>query len=122
MAHVHITSWVIAFVLVGLAATFTRKGNEKAAKISHMILRVDYLLILYSGGSLFANYMNGSDQMGLAIVKMLVGLWVITAMEMVTIKYKKKYISYGWWAQLLIAAILALILGFGFLPLGILPR
>ncbi|WP_173916977.1 YisL family protein [Halobacillus sp. Marseille-Q1614] len=122
MAHLHITSWVIAFVIVGLATTFTRNGNEKAAKIAHMILRADYLLILYSGGSLFANYMNGADQMGLAVVKMLIGLWVIAAMEMVTIKYKKKDKAGAWWGQLFVAAVIALILGFGFLPLGILPQ
>ncbi|WP_163529748.1 YisL family protein [Halobacillus ihumii] len=118
MAHLHITSWVIAFVLVGLVTTFTRSGNEKAAKISHMILRLDYLLVLYSGGSLFAAYANYN---ALVIVKLLVGLWVITAMEMVCIKYKKKKPASGWWTQLIIAAVIALILGFGFLELGLLP-
>ncbi|ARI78060.1 YisL family protein [Halobacillus mangrovi] len=118
MAHLHITSWVIAFVLVALATTFTRAGNEKAAKISHMILRLDYLLILYSGGSLFASY---SSYGALVIIKLLVGLWTIAAMEMVTVKYKKKKPAGAWWGQLFIAAVLALILGFGFLPAGILP-
>ncbi|MFC7062764.1 YisL family protein [Halobacillus seohaensis] len=120
MPHLHITSWVIAFVLIGLVTTFTRSGNEKAAKISHMILRADYLLILYSGGSLFAEYM-GSSQLGLAVIKLLVGLWIIVAMEMVSVKYKKKKPVAAWWGQLLIAAIIALVLGFGFLPLGLLP-
>ncbi|MCP3032011.1 YisL family protein [Halobacillus sp. A1] len=118
MSHLHITSWVIAFVLVGLATTFTRSGNEKAAKISHMILRADYLLILYSGGSLFASYATYGP---LIIIKVLVGLWVIAAMEMITIKFKKKKPVGVWWAQLLIAAIIAIVLGFGFLPMGILP-
>lgn len=87
MAHLHITSWVIAFVLVGLVTTFARGGREKAAKISHMILRVFYLLILYSGGSLFASY---SVYGALIIIKVLVGLWVIAAMEMVCVKYKRR--------------------------------
>ncbi|UOQ92805.1 YisL family protein [Halobacillus shinanisalinarum] len=118
MAHLHITSWVIAFALVALVTTFTRSGNEKAAKISHMILRVDYLLVLYSGGSLFASYANYD---ALVIIKLLVGLWAVAAMEMVCIKYKKKQPAASWWGQLLIAAIIALVLGFGFLELGILP-
>ncbi|SDJ44037.1 YisL family protein [Salimicrobium halophilum] len=118
MAHLHITSWVLAFALIGLVTTFTRSGNEKAAKISHMILRADYLLILYSGGSLFAAY---SSYGPLVIIKLLIGLWTIAAMEMVTVKYKKKKPAKSWWIQLSIAAILALILGFGFLPLGVLP-
>lgn len=118
MAHLHITSWVIAFVLVVLVTTFTRSGNEKAAKISHMILRLDYLLILYSGGSLFASY---SSYGPLVIIKLLIGLWTIAAMEMVCVKYKKKKPTVIWWGQLLVAAALAIILGFGFLGAGILP-
>lgn len=118
MAHLHITSWVIAFVLVGLVTTFTRNGNEKAAKISHMILRLFYLLILYSGGSLFASY---SVYSVLVIIKLLVGLWAIAAMEMVSVKYKKKKPAGIWWAQLFIAAIIAIVLGFGFLGAGVLP-
>ncbi|MBH0228752.1 YisL family protein [Halobacillus yeomjeoni] len=118
MAHLHITSWVIALVLVGLATTFTRGGREKAAKISHMILRLFYLLILYSGGSLFASYESYG---ALIIIKVLVGLWAITAMEMVTIKYKKKKPAALWWGQLVVAAIAAIILGFGFLGAGVLP-
>ncbi|SDP53461.1 YisL family protein [Halobacillus aidingensis] len=118
MAHLHITSWVIAFVLVGLVTMFTRKGSEKAAKISHMILRLFYLLILYSGGSLFASY---AEYGPLVIIKLLVGLWVIASMEMVAVKYKKKKPTGTWWAQLVIAGIIAIVLGFGFLPAGILP-
>ncbi|MBN8233686.1 YisL family protein [Halobacillus kuroshimensis] len=118
MAHLHITSWVIAFVLVALVTTFARGGREKAAKISHMILRVFYLLILYSGGSLFASY---SVYGAMIIIKVLVGLWAIAAMEMVCVKYKKKKPAAIWWGQLLVAAVIALVLGFGFLGAGILP-
>ncbi|MCA1011300.1 YisL family protein [Halobacillus halophilus] len=118
MAHLHITSWVIAFALVGLVTTFARSGNDKGAKISHMILRADYLLILYSGGSLFASYANYS---GLLIFKVLVGLWTIAAMEMACVKYKKKKPAAIWWTQLVVAGAIAIILGFGFLGAGILP-
>ena len=118
MAHLHITSWVIAFILVGLVTAFTRNGKEKAAKISHMILRLFYLLILYSGGSLFASY---AEYGVLVIIKLLVGLWAIAAMEMVSVKYKKKKPTGIWWTQLAIAAIIAIVLGFGFLGAGILP-
>lgn len=118
MAHLHITSWVIALALVGLVTTFARSENDKAAKISHMILRADYLLILYTGGSLFASYASYG---ALIIIKLLVGLWVIAAMEMAVVKYKKRKPASAWWGQLTVAVVLALILGFGFLPLGILP-
>ncbi|MFG6116204.1 YisL family protein [Halobacillus sp. MO56] len=118
MEHLHITSWVITLALLILVLTFSRAGNAKAAKITQMIMRLLYLLILYSGGSLFASY---ADIGILVIVKMLVGLWAIAAIEMVAIKVSKAQPASSWWTQLLIAFALALILGFGFLPLGILP-
>lgn len=118
MAHLHITSWVVALVLVGLATMFYRAGKDKAAKISQMILRLDYLLVLFSGGWLFSSYSNYGP---LVIIKVIAGLWVLASMEGVTAKYKKKKPAGGWWLSLAIAAIIAIILGWGFLPLGILP-
>ncbi|ELK45238.1 YisL family protein [Halobacillus sp. ACCC02827] len=118
MAHLHITSWVLALVLIILVVSFTKSGKAKAAKISHMILRLDYLLILYSGGSLFASY---SVYGALVIIKVLAGLWAITAMEMACVKTTKGKPAGIWWGQLVLAVILAIILGFGYLPMGILP-
>ncbi|MFD1017808.1 YisL family protein [Thalassobacillus hwangdonensis] len=117
MAHLHITSWVLALILLLVVVSLYRSGNAKGAKITQMVLRLDYLLILYSGGSLFASYENIG---GLVIVKMLVGLWAIIAMELIGAKYKKQKPASGAWAQLAIAFVAALILGFGFLPLGLL--
>ncbi|MBM7554083.1 DUF1516 family protein [Thalassobacillus pellis] len=118
MAHLHITSWVIALALLILVLTFSRAGRAKPAKITQMILRLDYLLILYSGGSLFASYASIDL---LVIVKLLVGLWAIASIEMVAIKVSKSESASSWWIQLLAAFALALILGFGILPMGILP-
>ncbi|MFG6120418.1 YisL family protein [Thalassobacillus sp. B23F22_16] len=118
MAHLHITAWVIALALLMLVLTFSRAGNAKAAKITQMVMRLFYLVILYSGGSLFASYANIGV---LVIVKMLVGLWVIAAIEMVAIKVSKGQPASSWWIQLVVSFVLALILGFGFMPLGILP-
>ncbi len=118
MAHLHITSWVIAFILLAIVVSLSRKGNAKGAKITHMILRVDYLLILYSGGNLFASY---STYGPLVIIKVLAGLWAIASIEMIAIKTTKKQPARIWWIQFVIAVVLALILGFGYLPMGILP-
>ncbi|MCA0969626.1 YisL family protein [Halobacillus litoralis] len=118
MAHLHITSWVLALVLVGLVTTFYRSEKKKAAKISHMILRVLYLVILFSGGWLFASYANYEV---LLFIKVLAGIWVIASMELVSIKLKKSEPAGTWWLSLTVAAIVAIILGWGFLPLGILP-
>lgn len=118
MAHLHITGWVIAVILVFVVSNLYKKGKEKSGKIWHMILRLFYLVILFSGISLFFAY---NEKPGLLFLKVLVGLWVITAMEMVTIKTNKKLPTKSWWIQFVIALVLALILGFGMLPLGVLP-
>ncbi|WP_347861202.1 DUF1516 family protein [Salimicrobium sp. PL1-032A] len=118
MTHLHITSWVLALILLGLTLMFMNKGNAKASKITHMIMRLDYLLILYTGGDLFAAYSSYGPGV---IIKLLTGLWVIAAMEMVAVK-KKKGKSTGIWAiQLAVALLLAIFLGFVVLPMGILP-
>lgn len=118
MAHIHITAWVIAFILLFVVHAMYKGGKAKPGKVLHMILRLDYLLILYSGGSLFAAYSSMSGEL---IVKVLAGLWTIAAIEMINVKASKDKPTKSWWVQFVIAALIAIILGFGRLPLGILP-
>ncbi|MUV36554.1 UPF0344 protein [Lentibacillus sp. JNUCC-1] len=115
--HLHVTSWVLALILLAVVVMLHKQGKAKAGKIVHMILRLDYLLILYSGGDLFANYM-GDDLLMLAIVKLLAGIWAIAAIEMIGVKTAKDKPAGSWWVQLVLAFIITLVLGFGFLPLG----
>lgn len=85
-----------------------------------MILRLDYLLILYTGGDLFAEYASvGFPFLGELIVKSLAGLWVIVAMEMILVKVSKSKPVKNFWIQLIIALLIVLILGFGRLPMGL---
>lgn len=122
MAHMHITSWVLAFILLILVVMFYKQGNTKLGKIFHMILRLDYLFILYTGGSLLGNYFSATiGHTGELVIKIIAGLWVIVAMEMVAVKTNKQTNVKGWWIQLFVAAAIAIALGFGRLPLGILP-
>src|SRR5699024_11130188 len=118
--HLHITSWVLAFILLAVVVMLHKQGNAKAGKMVQMNLRLDYLVILYSGGDLLAVYFNGEDAF-LAIIKALAGMWVIVAMEMIAVKTAKDSPVGSWGLQLIIAALITLILGFGFLNLGILP-
>src|SRR5699024_512202 len=118
--HLHITSWVLAFILLAVVVMLHKQGNAKAGKIVQMILRLDYLVILYSGGDLLAVYFNGEDTF-LAIIKALAGIWVIVAMEMIAVKTAKDKPVGSWWIQFIISVLITLILGFGFLNLGILP-
>ena len=118
MAHLHITSWVLAFILLILVIMLYKQDKMKLGKILHMILRLDYLVILYSGGSLFGDYSSISGEL---IVKVIAGIWAIVAMEMVTVRMSKNRSINSWGIQLVVVALIAIGLGFGRLPLGILP-
>ncbi len=118
MAHLHITGWVIAFILLFVVTSFYKQGKAKPGKILHMVLRLDYLIILFTGISLFLQYSNISGEL---IIKVLAGLWAIASIEMISVKTNKDKPTKAWWIQFVIAAVIAIALGFGRLPLGILP-
>src|SRR5690625_4130510 len=122
MAHMHITSWVLALVLVFLVTMFYKQGNEKVGKILHMVLRLAYLFILFTGGSLLGDYFSSTiGHTGELVIKVIASIWAIAAMEMVSVKTRKRDETTSWWIQLAVAAIIAIALGFTRLPLGILP-
>ena len=122
MAHMHITSWALAFILFFVAVNFYKQGKAKPGKIIHMVLRLVYLLTIFTGGMLLMEYFSASiGQTGEVVLKVIAGLWVIISMEMIAVKTSKKQGAKAWWIQFIIAAIIAIALGFARLPLGILP-
>src|SRR5699024_5572937 len=118
LAHLHITAWVLAIILLFISFSMYKGGKMKPARILRMILRLDYLLLLYSGGSLFASYLNIGF---LVIVKVLSGIWAIISREMSGGKGSRGNPSDSVWTQFFIAVVIAIVLAFGFLHLGILP-
>lgn len=117
MIHLHITGWVIAVILLFVVSSSYKKNpNASGGKIAHMILRLFYLIILFSGASLFFTYVNKPGEL---FVKVMAGIWVIVAMEMITVKGKQQASNKAWWIQFIIAFVIALILGFVRLPLGV---
>lgn len=122
MAHMHITSWALAIILIILVAMFYKQGKMKPGKILHMILRLDYLFILFTGGMLLSEYFSGTaGHTGELVIKVIAGLLTIYSMEMIGIKLSRKESVKTWVIILVIAALIAIGLGFGRLPLGILP-
>lgn len=120
MLHLHVTSWIVGLILLLVALFLYKQKNDKGGTIVHMILRLFYLLIIFSGGYLlfdvyFANFSmpTGAE----AITKGLAGIWVIAAMEMLLIKTRDRKKTTSWWIQLVIALILVLVLGYIRLPL-----
>ncbi|WP_102028012.1 YisL family protein [Salirhabdus sp. Marseille-P4669] len=120
MTHLHITAWALALILFLVAYFLQKQGKEKPAKIVQMILRLDYLLVLYSGGDLLTNYSSVSGAMlGEVITKVVAGILVIAALEMILVKGAKGKSTTVWWIILLIALIIAMVLGFVRLPLTV---
>lgn len=78
----HITAWVIGIILFFVTYSMLKGANPKA-KMLHMITRLFYLLIFLTGGMLITDF-------GAYAVKMIVGIIVIAAMEMVLVRTKKK--------------------------------
>jgi predicted membrane channel-forming protein YqfA (hemolysin III family) len=113
--HAHITAWVLALVLFFVANSLHKSGKARAAKIVHMILRVLYIIVFATGGMLVHTLF--SMQPVEYIAKVLIGLWVIAAMEMVLVRMVKGKETKSLWFQFYIAVVLVILLGLR-LPLG----
>jgi hypothetical protein len=112
--HLHITTWVIGLIFVFITFAMYSSENAKGAKISHMILRLIYLLIIATGADLLfrMNQWNGEY-----ISKAILGLVSITFMELLLIRRKKQKSTTGMWVGFILAIIITIALGLR-LPLG----
>lgn len=119
MVHLHITSWALAIILLFVVHYLYKQNDGKFAKILHMILRLDSLIVIISGLTLFFSYANKLN--GELIFKVIAGLWALISIEMITVKASKNQPAKSFWIQFVIAALLAILLGFTRLPLGLLP-
>ena len=119
--HIHITSWVIGIILFFVTYSMY-KNKSPRAKFLHMVVRLMYIIIALTGFLLFWGIMktiSNNYQMWYGF-KMLGGLWVIAAMEMILVRSSKgKSLSAGW-IQFIIAFLIVLYLGLR-LPLGFHP-
>lgn len=114
MTHAHITSWVLLLILFFVVQGLSKAGKAKGQKIVHMITRLVYILIILTGGLLLFSISNISI---LYIIKTLVGLWVISMVEMILVNQNKGKKTTSSWIQLIIALLIVIYLGFS-LPLG----
>lgn len=123
MTHMHITSWALALILFIIALVMYKKGNQKPAKIIHMILRLMFIFIIITGGILTWDYIQGPFGMpilGEVIFKALAGLWLVAMMEMILTGKAKGKSTTAKWVQFWIALVLVIVLGFFRLPMGFL--
>ncbi|WP_301107806.1 YisL family protein [Sporosarcina sp.] len=111
--HFHILTWVVGIVLFFVAVGMA--SGTKGKKITHMILRLFYILIIISGAALFFEHM-GLNSM-LYGIKFVLGLLTIGFMEMTLVRGSKGK-STGVMLILFIVFLLAtMFVGFK-LPLG----
>ncbi|WP_445486614.1 YisL family protein [Niallia sp. 03133] len=115
MTHAHITSWLLALILFVIAYGLHKSGKEKGSKIVHMILRLMYLFVIGTG--IWMLYTLGSLP-PMYVLKTLVGLWVIVALEMILVRTKKGRQTTILWTQFVVALVLVLYLGMT-LPMGL---
>lgn len=90
MIHLHLTALVLAIILfiITYNSIDSPDGESKYSKALHMVLRLIYLIILFTGLMLFLDFSSG-DQMMYGL-KFLAGLITIGLMEMALIKQRKK--------------------------------
>ncbi len=115
MIHAHVSSWAVALILFFVSYFLLRAGKAKGHKITSMILRLFYVLIIITGGMIFVTYMSAGYTAVAVFIKVLVGIWVIGGMEMVLAKTKKGASAKGMWIMFLISLVLVLYLGYGVL-------
>lgn len=121
MSHMHIMSWVAAIVLLFIAMSLLKKGNQSSYKMTHMILRVVYLIIIGTGTMMILSIDSFSKlpagMSGEYISKVVLGVASIGLMEMVLGKMSKGKSAKGMLIGLAVVLILTVSLGLR-LPIG----
>jgi hypothetical protein len=94
-----------------------KKNAGKKAKIFHMIVRVFYLAILATGGSMLGNYLMdaGIVNKGPIIIKGILGLTVIGLMEIILVQRKRGEVRILNWVFFWVTLLLVLYYGYAVL-------
>lgn len=111
--HMHIFTWVVGVVLFLVAASMA--NGTKGKKITHMILRLFYVLIIITGAALFFKHMS-IDSM-LYGIKFVLGILTIGFMEMVLVRGNKGKNTGLMWILFIVALLATMFIGFK-LPMG----
>lgn len=112
--HLHIFSWVVGIILFLIAAS--QPLESKGRKITKMVLRVFYILIIITGLALFIRYMDLNS--ALYGVKFLFGIVTIGMMEMVLARQGKRQPAQLFWILFVVSLLITMFLGFK-LPIGL---
>lgn len=111
--HMHITSWAVALIL--FFVTYAMQKGSKGRKITHMILRLFYILVILTGLFLFLGNHGINDMM--YGVKLVLGIVTVGLMEMTLVKSNKGQKATVFLAATIVVFILTFLVG-SYLPLG----
>lgn len=123
MIHLHLTAIVLAallFIVTLISYMKNPSAENKGGKITHMILRVIYLLVLFSGLMIYVQNMDVISALGSHMmygIKVLCGLFSIALIEMALVKTRKNGMGGMWLIITIVLIIVTFILG-ATLPLG----
>lgn len=109
--YTHIDTWGITLLVFFISFFLLTKEKMKAQKITHMILRLLFVVMVVTGFGLVISYKFAL----ITIIKMLFALWLISSMEMILMKAKKNQPTTSVWVQFIISAIATILIGYKFI-------
>lgn len=126
MLHLHLTAIIVSFILFIAVYAMYKKNNtaeNKPAFILHMVLRVFYLLVLFSGIMVYVGNMEGISNAGSHMqygIKALLGILSVGFMEMAIVRLKKNSRKATGLLIVCLVLIIATVIMGALLPLGML--
>jgi uncharacterized membrane protein SirB2 len=114
LLHSHVSTWAIALILFFIAYYFLSTGKQKALKITHMTLRLFFILVIVTGVGL----LHSLNYPTYYIIKGLLAFFLFFTMEMILVRGRKGLLTgsrkFIYWNQLIVLLILVLLLGYEF--------
>ena len=126
MLHLHLTAIIVSLILFIAVFAMYKKNNSsdnKPALILHMVLRVFYLLVLFSGIMIYVGNMEGISAAGSHMqygIKALLGFLSVVFMEVAVVRLKKHSASVNVLLVVTLILIIAAVIMGSTLPLGML--
>ncbi|URN95300.1 MAG: DUF1516 family protein [Candidatus Pristimantibacillus lignocellulolyticus] len=111
MLHTHSAAWIIMIILF-LVSYFVPK--QKVKKVTHMILRLFYLIQLFSGGYMFfqGGYPHVFD------LKIVLAIILIGMMEMILVRQRKGKNTLPFWIIFGVLLVVIVLIGYGVITFG----
>lgn len=108
----HAGSWAIMVLLFIVAFILLKRGHTKGQKITQMILRLFYIIMVVTGVGMLISYKFPL----IYIVKGILAIWLIAVMELILARSGQETAqgasTGSYWVQLVISLIIVVLIGF----------